>query len=95
MSKNKSRELKDFLVSVRRHHSPKITPAPIWVIQRAGKRIFNKKQKKHWRETSIAEEFDQRQKHANPKWGKGRIGKKKTGQSRFSRHKKRVHKKQK
>lgn len=91
MSKNKSKELKDFLVTVRKHHSAKITAAPIWVIQRAGKRIFNKKQKKHWRETSLTEGFHQRQKPINPKWGKGRVGKKKTGQSPFSRHKKRVY----
>lgn len=54
MSSRKEKELKDYLISARKKRSEKLSEAPVWVIQRAGKRFFNRHQQRNWRETHLA-----------------------------------------
>lgn len=57
MARAKDKEKKDFLIAARKKIGPGITNAPIWVIQRAGRRIFNKRQKRNWREADLGKRF--------------------------------------
>lgn len=63
MSKRKDQELKDFLISARKKRSPKLSDAPIWAIQKAGKRMFNQKQQRNWRETHLARDYHNQQRN--------------------------------
>jgi ribosomal protein L39E len=67
MGSRKSKEEKDFLVTVRRKHSDRLSPAPVWVIPRAGKRLFNRKQLRNWRETALSLEFEKQKKKTSGK----------------------------
>lgn len=53
MAKNKEKEFKDFLISSRKKIQAGITSAPVWVMQKAGKRIWNRRQKRHWKEVDL------------------------------------------
>ncbi len=57
MARNKEKALKDFLISIRKRVSPGVTSAPVWVLQKAGKRIWNKSAKRHWRRTEFGLKF--------------------------------------
>ena len=60
MATNKSSELKQFLISTRKKIGPGLTNAPVWVMQKAGKRIWNSRQHKNWKDTSLGAEFRKR-----------------------------------
>ena len=60
MSRNKSKELKDFLIFARKKISPQLSEAPIWVVQRSGSRKYNLHQHRNWRETHLALGFHNR-----------------------------------
>ena len=53
----KDKELKDFLIAERKRTGTGTTTAPVWAMQKAGTRIYNKHAKKHWRETSFGAKF--------------------------------------
>lgn len=53
MTNRKDQELKDFLINARKKNSSKLSDAPIWVIQKAGKRFYNPRQHRNWRETHL------------------------------------------
>ncbi len=53
MSSNKDSQLKQFLNAARKKVGSSITAAPFWVARKANKRIYNKKQKRNWRETNL------------------------------------------
>ncbi|MBI5554141.1 MAG: hypothetical protein HY917_05385 [Candidatus Diapherotrites archaeon] len=53
MSKNRSQEKKEFLIAARKRIAPGITSAPLWAQQKAGKRIYNVRGKRHWRQTDL------------------------------------------
>lgn len=57
MSSNKDQELKKYLISARKKIGPGLTNAPVWVMQKAGKRIWNPKAHRNWRETSLGAKF--------------------------------------
>lgn len=57
MSAKKEKEFKEFLISSRKKIGPGLTNAPVWVLQKAGKRIWNKKQKRHWRKADLGKMF--------------------------------------
>lgn len=57
MTRNKSEKKKEFLISIRGRTGASITNAPIWVLQKAKKRIYNIKGKRHWRRTAFGLEF--------------------------------------
>ncbi|HLC80029.1 MAG TPA: hypothetical protein VJG83_06465 [archaeon] len=58
----KTQEEKDFLISTRKKIGPGVTNAPAWILQKAAKRIWNKKAKRHWRETNLGQLFKKKQK---------------------------------
>ena len=62
MAKNKEEEKKEFLISSRKSIGPGVTNAPVWILQKAGKRIWNKKQNRHWRRTKLGLLFKKKQK---------------------------------
>ncbi len=57
----KDSELKDFLIAHRKKIGTGTTNAPVWVMQKAGRRIYNKRAKKHWRETDMGGVFTKAQ----------------------------------
>ncbi|MFH1752260.1 MAG: hypothetical protein ABH821_04965 [archaeon] len=58
MSKNKKQEKKEFLISKRKKAGPGFSNAPVWVTQKSKKRIWNKRQKRHWLETEFGAEYN-------------------------------------
>ena len=75
MARNKEQELKEFLITSRKKISASVTNAPVWVLQKAGRRIFNPKQKRHWRSTSLGQEYRKREKEEYKKKFKVKSGK--------------------
>ena len=59
MGSQKSQEEKDFLITIRKKHSDRLSPTPVWVIQKAGRRFYNQKQQRNWRETKLMLEFEE------------------------------------
>jgi len=57
MGSNKEKKLKDFLISTRKKIGPGMTNAPVWILQKAGKRIWNPKQKRHWTMSAFGNEY--------------------------------------
>ncbi|MCR4368882.1 MAG: hypothetical protein NUV67_03175 [archaeon] len=57
----KSQEEKEFLISTRKSMGPGLTNAPAWIMQKAGKRIWNKKAQRHWRDTNLMIEYRKKQ----------------------------------
>ncbi|MBS3061257.1 MAG: hypothetical protein J4215_01600 [Candidatus Diapherotrites archaeon] len=57
MGSRKTQEEKDFLITIRRKISDRLSPAPVWVTVKSGKRHYNQKQRRHWRETHLMLEF--------------------------------------
>ncbi len=57
MSTNKSSELKTFLRTARRKVGKGVFSAPVWVMQKTGERLYNKKAKRTWDKTSFGHEF--------------------------------------
>ncbi|MBU0662655.1 MAG: hypothetical protein ABH854_03520 [Candidatus Diapherotrites archaeon] len=58
---HKSQEKKEFLSSARKKIGPGLTNAPVWVMQKKQSRIWNKKQKRHWRRTKLGLLFKKKQ----------------------------------
>ena len=63
MTSRKDEDLKQFLISARKKIGPGLTNAPVWVLQKAGRRIWNPKSRRNWRETSLGKEFKKRKKN--------------------------------
>jgi len=57
MAKQKSREKKEFLIAQRDKVGPGYLNTPVWIIQKAGKRIWNRRQKRNWKQTEFGDEF--------------------------------------
>ncbi len=57
MSSNKEQSFKEFLISQRKRIGSSITSAPIWVLQKANKRIWNPVQKRHWKVCDFGKKF--------------------------------------
>ena len=57
MSSNKLQEFKDYLRAQREKVGTGLTGAPVWVMQKAGKRIWNKIGKRHWRRTTFGHDY--------------------------------------
>ena len=60
VAKNKDSELKQFLVSSRKKIRPGLTNAPVWVLQKAGKRIWNPKSKRTWKNVDLGKLYRKR-----------------------------------
>ncbi len=50
--------IKEFLISQRKKIKQGVSAAPVWVMQKAGKKIWNKKGKRHWRRTELGHEYN-------------------------------------
>ncbi|MBI2597697.1 MAG: hypothetical protein HYW50_00705 [Candidatus Diapherotrites archaeon] len=73
MSKNKSSEEKDFLISKRKSIGAGLTNAPVWAMQKAAKRIWNKRAKRHWRQTDFGNLFKKKQSEQGKVYNKKRV----------------------
>jgi hypothetical protein len=49
MARHKDEEFKDFMVSERKKTGSGMTNAPVWLMQKAGKRLWATKQKRTWK----------------------------------------------
>ncbi|HZX19738.1 MAG TPA: hypothetical protein VFF13_01860 [archaeon] len=76
----KDQEEKEFLISSRKSIGAGLTNAPVWILQKAGKRIWNKRGKRHWRQTKLGLVFQRKQKQQGKirnaqKWKSGKRAK--------------------
>ncbi len=67
MAKHKEKDFKDFQISERKKIGSGLTNAPVWLMQKAGKRIWNSRQKRTWKTIDIAD------RHAKHKRKQGKI----------------------
>ena len=72
MSSNKKYEKKEFLISIRKRVGPGLTNAPVWILQKAGKRIWNPKRKRTWGEADFGKTFEKQEKKKKKAKQKGR-----------------------
>jgi ribosomal protein L39E len=86
MAKHKTSEKKEFLIAERKKTGASATNAPVWVMQKAGKRIWNKKGKRHWRSTTFGYLFKKKQASQGKAHKKFKSGKHKKS-ARPSKHK--------
>lgn len=59
MARNKDKEFKEFLIAQRKKVGPGYMNTPVWIIQKAGKRIWNRRQKRNWKETEFGSQYKQ------------------------------------
>ena len=57
MSANKEKEFKDFQISERKKIGSGLTSAPVWLMQKAGKRLWNSKQRRTWKNIGMGKKF--------------------------------------
>jgi hypothetical protein len=57
MAKHKDKDFKDFMISERKKTGSGLTNSPVWVMQKAGKRIWNTKQKRTWKNIDMKMKF--------------------------------------
>ncbi len=57
MSSKKEKGLKDFLITERKKTSAGITVAPVWIMQKANKRLYNTRQSRHWSDTDFGKRY--------------------------------------
>ena len=57
MGSRKEQDLKEFLIATRKKIGPGVTNAPVWILQKAGKRIWNPKQKRTWKQVGLGKKF--------------------------------------
>lgn len=61
MSSNREQEKKEFLLAARKKIGFGLSNAPVWAMQKKGERIWNKRQKRHWRSTDLGNLFKKKQ----------------------------------
>lgn len=85
MARNKEKELKDFLIAARKKVGQSITKAPFWAVRKKGKRIIERKQKRHWRESELGTMFKKvkRKQARKTVKGKAHFGKGKHNRKRW------------
>ena len=57
MSSNKEQEFKDFQISERKKIGSGLTNAPVWLMQKAGKRLWNARQKRDWKKIDLGKRY--------------------------------------
>ncbi len=67
MSSNKDQDFKDFQISERKKIGSGLTSAPVWLMQKAGERLWNARQKRTWKNIEIGD------RHKKHKRKQGRI----------------------
>jgi hypothetical protein len=61
MSQNRDQDFKDFQISERKKIGSGLTNAPVWLMQKAGKRLWNSRQKRTWKNVGIGDRFKKHQ----------------------------------
>ncbi|MEI7960877.1 MAG: hypothetical protein WCI04_00945 [archaeon] len=72
MARHKEEEFKDFMISERKKIGSGLTNAPVWLMQKAGKRLWTTKQKRTWKTIDMKMKFNaamQKQKSKKNKSG--------------------------
>lgn len=59
MGSNKEKDFKDFQISERKKIGSGLTNAPVWLMQKAGKRLWNSRQKRTWKDIDLKMRFDE------------------------------------
>jgi ribosomal protein L39E len=72
MARNKEMEKKDFLIASRKKVGQSITKAPFWAVRKKGKRILEKKQKRHWKTSELGKDFKKAERRQAKKTVKGK-----------------------
>lgn len=62
MTSKKEKELKEFLICERKKTSAGIAVAPVWIMQKANKRLYNTRQSRHWSDTDFGKRYRKRKK---------------------------------
>jgi len=57
MARHKSEEFKDFMISERKKIGSGLTNAPVWLMQKAGKRLWTTKQKRTWKNIDMKDKY--------------------------------------
>lgn len=57
MARHKDEEFKDFTISERKKIGSGLTNAPVWLMQKAGKRLWSTKQKRTWKNIDMKTKF--------------------------------------
>ena len=57
MARHKDEDFKDFMISERKKIGSGLTNAPVWLMQKAGKRIWANKQKRTWKTIDMKKKF--------------------------------------
>ncbi len=57
MTSNRDQKFKEFLISQRKRIGSGLTSAPVWIFQKANKRIWNPVQKRHWKLCDFGKKF--------------------------------------
>lgn len=65
----KTKEEKEFLIAQRKKVGPGMTAAPVWIMQKKGKRIYNTHARRHWRETTFGSLYRKRTRKSKIKSG--------------------------
>jgi len=60
MPSRKEEGLKQFLISERKRIGTGYTSAPVWAMQKKGERIWNTKQKRHWKRIELGKMYRKR-----------------------------------
>lgn len=58
MARHKDKEFKDFMISERKKIGSGLTNAPVWLMQKAGKRLWATKQKRTWKNIDMKFKFN-------------------------------------
>jgi len=72
MARHKDEDFKDFMISERKKIGSGLTNAPVWLMQKAGKRLWTTKQKRTWKNIDMKMKFNeaqQKQQRKNKKSG--------------------------
>jgi hypothetical protein len=80
MARHKDEEFKDFMISERKKIGSGLTNAPVWLMQKAGKRLWATKQKRTWKN------IDMKKKYLKAKQKQIRKTKKSGDHKRHSKH---------
>lgn len=57
MSSRKDEDLKEFLITARKKTHASVSSAPFWAMQKTNERIWNPKQKRHWKEVEFGKAY--------------------------------------
>lgn len=70
MARHKEKEFKDFMISERKKTGAGMTNAPVWLMQKAGKRIWATKQKRTWKNIDMKMKYFEAAQKQQPKKNK-------------------------